>query len=94
MRQKVGTTSASCISLVTTADRSRVAVDEPWIGTHRDRTQAYSDIWSLAKAQPNTIATTPLKEPVEELEVPAVYDTGFSWEDGIGIQSGWGGRRR
>lgn len=59
-----------------------------------DRTQAHSDPWTLAKSQLKTLATTPLKEPVAEPVGPAVYDTGFSWEDGIGIQSGWGGRRR
>lgn len=50
------------------------------------------DPWSFV--QRHHWAEKPKPKPVpEELIGPALYDQNFSWEDGNGIQKGWGGRR-
>ena len=51
------------------------------------------DPWSLVTDEYKT-TTGPRQAPIEEPLGPALYDTGFSWEDGNGIQHGWGGRHR
>ncbi len=48
--------------------------------------------WSLVGPEhwaPPKRVRAPREEPIGPVE----YGTGFSWEDGIGIQKGWGGRR-
>ena len=68
---------------------ARTAVD--WL--LESATEHPRDPWEIARAQlaepPQPAAPTP-EEPVG----PALYDLGFSWEDGNGIQHGWGGRSR
>ena len=68
---------------------ARTAVD--WL--LESATEHPRDPWEIARAQlaepPQPAAPTP-EEPV----CPALYDLGFSWEDGNGIQHGWGGRSR
>lgn len=58
------------------------------------RTENPADPWEHVRPehwQPAPRTGTPVEgEPIG----PTVYDTSFSWEDGNGIQSGWGGRRR
>lgn len=68
---------------------ARTAVD--WL--LNSLTEHPRDPWSLARAthwNPPRQRPRPPEEPVG----PATYDNAFSWEDGNGIQKGWGGRNR
>ena len=52
--------------------------------------------WSLVREEHyNPAPTRPKETPLDDEQIgPAAYDTGFNWEDGNGIQHGWGGRSR
>lgn len=68
---------------------ARTAVD--WL--LESATEHPRDPWAIAQAQLAQPADAAVPMP-DELVGPALYDQGFSWEDGNGIQHGWGGRSR
>ena len=51
------------------------------------------DHWAIAQARLAQLPQ-PRRQIREEPVGPVLYDQGFSWEDGNGIQAGWGGRSR
>ena len=68
-------------------DHAKRAVD--WYLYHH--TQSPKDPWTLVKPrhwQPSKKAKKVIDEPIG----PALYGTAFSYQDGNGIQQGWGGR--
>ncbi|MGG5173786.1 IS1249 family transposase [Pseudarthrobacter sp. J1763] len=68
-------------------EHARTAVD--WL--LNSLTETPVDPWTLARAEHwNPPRETTTQET--ELEEPETYGTAFSWEDGNGIQHGWGGR--
>lgn len=70
-------------------DHARTAVD--WL--LESATEHPRDPWGIARAQLAQPAHPAASTPEEPLG-PALYDQAFSWEDGNGIQHGWGGRSR
>ncbi|GAC79574.1 hypothetical protein GM1_011_00010, partial [Gordonia malaquae NBRC 108250] len=52
------------------------------------------DPWSLVRTEHyNPQSARPKRTPLEDEQIgPGGYGTDFSWEDGNGIQHGWGGR--
>jgi hypothetical protein len=59
------------------------------------KTEHPADPWTLVTPehwQPTNKTTTQQSQP--ERIGPALYDTAFSYQDGNGIQQGWGGRSR
>lgn len=54
------------------------------------------DPWSLVRPEHyNPPPARPKTTPIDEEQIgPAGLDTNFSWEDGNGLQHGWGGRSR
>ncbi|GAA2015482.1 hypothetical protein [Brevibacterium samyangense] len=53
-----------------------------------------TDPWALARPEHWTPPRRRRQAGGDEPMGPVEYDSGFSWEDGNGIQQGWGGRTR
>lgn len=70
-------------------DHARTAVN--WL--LNSLTENPADPWQLAREE-HWDPPRKTRPPVNDLVGPATYDTAFSWEDGNGIQHGWGGRHR
>ncbi|MCI2267230.1 IS1249 family transposase [Sediminivirga luteola] len=73
------------------SDKHAVRAVDWFLWHHTDH---HPDPWGLAEPKHWERAKQQREPVAQERLGPAGYDSGFSWEDGNGIQKGWGGRRR